>query len=79
MPDLCNRCGKCCYVGIYPCRYLVFQNDKSFCRVYPDRLNRVTHIINGIVYVCKKYSDVDIEIKGCPLNTVHKPQLEVNL
>ena len=79
---LCNRCGKCCYHDIgggelVKCPYLVtFGNKTTWCRIYKTRLKTRIKIKNK-VFRCVYYSEIEHEIKGCPLNEGKKREKEV--
>lgn len=74
----CLRCGKCCYylpyIGIAynpetpktpkKCKYLQVQGDKTFCRIYKNRLG--VEIDKGVFCVLRTSSMRKFE--GCSYN-----------
>lgn len=49
--SVCRHCGTCCGAGNDPCEHLSFDDGRSFCKVYENRLGP-QKTVSGKFFTC---------------------------
>lgn len=71
-PDLCKRCGQCCYYGQKldkKCPNLYLKDGLTWCKIYDHRLGTIVGKEHNICWFCGLRKDTANDFVGCPYNT----------